>query len=402
MKELNIVKYIREYGLERAIKDFKLDFMDYPHKVLLKYNSIESDFNLKEVLECRGLILEKETWNVLSYPFDKFFNQFESKAANVDWKTAKVFEKMDGTMIHSYYDPGLKKMMFGTIGSAEGENAAGKFHNSESGLAFFELFCKAFLETAFSALEPDEEFVRSFFESYRGLTLVFELCTPENVVVTPHENYRVYLLGGRDLSSLKEISHEELVAISREINVPIPRNNKFKNEEDVKLAVSVMPFFEEGFVVCDENHNRIKIKNPKYLDAQYFIKSVSSWKVMNIIRSGGDDLEEYKVVFPTRLDEILHLKKEYDEFMSRLKKYTEEISEFDEFKKFKEAFDSSTKTNPFRKDFAFKVFEWARNKGLSKHTGFFMAWADGKQDPKKYLDEFDGRELYDILISNFK
>ena len=36
--ELAIQKYIRTYGLEKAIKEFNLKTRDYGHKILLKYD----------------------------------------------------------------------------------------------------------------------------------------------------------------------------------------------------------------------------------------------------------------------------------------------------------------------------------------------------------------------------
>ena len=50
------------------------------------------------VAECRGIILdEQDDWRVVSYPFDKFFNYNESKAAVLDWSQGvDVYEKLDG------------------------------------------------------------------------------------------------------------------------------------------------------------------------------------------------------------------------------------------------------------------------------------------------------------------
>jgi len=96
MKELAIVKYIKAHGLEDAVKTFKLKVKDYPHKILLKYDQIGSDMSLIEVQECRGLILEKDTWKVMSLAFKKFFNSAEGHASKIDWSTARVYEKCDG------------------------------------------------------------------------------------------------------------------------------------------------------------------------------------------------------------------------------------------------------------------------------------------------------------------
>ena len=65
--ELNIVKYIREHGLEKTLLDFKLKSKDYGYKVVIKYDMIESDLSQIEVQEARGLVLEKNTWKNANY-----------------------------------------------------------------------------------------------------------------------------------------------------------------------------------------------------------------------------------------------------------------------------------------------------------------------------------------------
>jgi hypothetical protein len=94
--ELAIITYIKENGLAKAIKEFNLITRVYDSKILLKYNQIESPLGIREVQECRGLILEKDTLKVMSLSFVKFFNAEEGKAAKIDWNTAKVLKKEDG------------------------------------------------------------------------------------------------------------------------------------------------------------------------------------------------------------------------------------------------------------------------------------------------------------------
>lgn len=63
----------------------------YDNLVLFKYNQIESPFAEKIVCECRGVILdESNDWNIVSRPFNKFFNHGEGHAAPIDWATAQV------------------------------------------------------------------------------------------------------------------------------------------------------------------------------------------------------------------------------------------------------------------------------------------------------------------------
>jgi RNA ligase len=78
----------------------------YPHLILFKYNQIDSPFGEQIVRECRGLILDSnDNWSIVSRPFDKFFNHGEGHAAEIDWKSAKVLEKVDGSLATIYpYD----------------------------------------------------------------------------------------------------------------------------------------------------------------------------------------------------------------------------------------------------------------------------------------------------------
>jgi len=95
---LAIVEFIKKEGLAKAIQKFKLKVKVYEHKLHLKYDQLESDMSTKEVQECRGLILNKETLEVISMSFYKFFNHGEGHAAKIDWNTARVLEKVDGCL----------------------------------------------------------------------------------------------------------------------------------------------------------------------------------------------------------------------------------------------------------------------------------------------------------------
>lgn len=100
---LAIQKFLREYGLAKAILDFGLKAKVYETKVLLKYDQLcgPSLMAKTEVQECRGLVLEKDTWKVMSLAFTKFFNSEEGNAHKIDWDSAQVLEKLDGCLDES-------------------------------------------------------------------------------------------------------------------------------------------------------------------------------------------------------------------------------------------------------------------------------------------------------------
>jgi hypothetical protein len=95
---LSIVKHIKLHGLEATVDKFKLKMRDYGHKIHLKYNQLESNYNFQEVQECRGLILDSKTFNVISLSFFKFFNIQEAHAHAIDWDSAIFYKKLDGCL----------------------------------------------------------------------------------------------------------------------------------------------------------------------------------------------------------------------------------------------------------------------------------------------------------------
>lgn len=97
---LQTIKHISEHGLEKTIEEFKLisrRHLRHPNLVLLRYNTLESPMEHPIPQECRAIILdESDGWKPVSFPYTKFFNHGEGHAPELDWKTARVYEKLDG------------------------------------------------------------------------------------------------------------------------------------------------------------------------------------------------------------------------------------------------------------------------------------------------------------------
>src|SRR3972149_10320778 len=71
----------------------------YPNLIQFKYDQIASQMSEQIVQESRGIILgETDDWEVVARPFDKFFNHGEGHARPIDWATARVQEKLDGSL----------------------------------------------------------------------------------------------------------------------------------------------------------------------------------------------------------------------------------------------------------------------------------------------------------------
>ena len=62
------------------------------------------DFSLPEVQEARGIIINYETLEVVCWPFRKFGNYGESYVDTIDWRTARVQEKVDGSIMKLWFN----------------------------------------------------------------------------------------------------------------------------------------------------------------------------------------------------------------------------------------------------------------------------------------------------------
>jgi len=373
--ELKIVTYIKKHGLEKTLEDFKLKSRDYENKVLIKYDQLASLMGEPIVQEARGLILEKGTWKVMSLPFKKFFNSAEGHAAKIDWDTALILEKMDGTMIQVYFDWNKGKWFAGTTGTAEGEGMV----NNKDGTTFNDLFWKTvkdkYPEFKMDMLYPDHVYV-------------FELTTPYNIVVKPHGESSVTMLTVRNRTDLKEVSYEKLGEISNFIG--LPRVKVFDlNRGNVGALIRTlegMPWTEEGYVIVDADFNRQKVKNPAYVAVHHLKSKTSEHAIMGVVKT--NEIDEFIATFPDRKEEIEKLKVAYDELIVRLEDGWSEL-------KLRKPKNITPKES---KKYAMAVFEVTEKLGLDKFHGMFFGLKNGKfESVKEFMFNYDNKTLYRML-----
>ena len=224
---------------------------------------IESDFRIEVVRECRGIILdETDGYKPVCVPFFKFGNYGESYADDIDWKTAKVQEKIDGSLIKVWCYKGDWHVSTNKTISAE----TARTNNDED--TFLNVFNKAWASTGkqFSELNPD-------------YTYMFELVSPQTRVVVPYEETKLYHTGTRDNNTLQELELE--------IGIEKPKEFSIATIEDCIEAAKNLDRYHEGFVIVDSRWRRIKVKSPIYLAIHHILNNISSEKrIFNLIVSG--------------------------------------------------------------------------------------------------------------------
>ena len=373
---LAIQKYINQYGIERAILDFKLKTRIYENKILLKYNQLISPelMALEEVQDCRGLIIDRNDFSIMSLAFRKFFNAEEDNAHKIDWNTAQVFEKLDGSFIQVYWDKYKNTWFAGTTGTAEGEGEV----NNKYGTTFNQLFWNTVIE----------KYNFDVNKLTKGYCYVFELTTPYNIVVKPHGESSATLLTVRNLFTLDELSSYEVSVISASIGVPMVKSYDLNAKDVGKLKRSLegLEWSFEGYVVCDSNFNRIKIKNPAYINIHHLKGKTAEHNILTIIKS--NEIEEFGSTFPDRKEELYKLKENYDNLINKLNIIWSELN----LRKPKNI------TPEEKKRYAAAVFEICAKHNLNNFTGLFFGLNDGKiSSIEEYIFNYDDKTLYKML-----
>lgn len=259
---------------------------------LLKYNQIESDFNEPICRECRGLIIDRQTLEPVALSFKKFFNIQEQYASYIDWNTAKVQEKVDGSKILMFWNKYKEKWQICTSGNLNAYQCpVGGFE-----FTFGDLFDRALYNNNLS-----KEYM--FEIADKKFCYTFELVSPESKIVVPYPKADIYLIGVRNLETWREIfpNYSSLYKI---LHIKRPKAYSLHSAVDCLKAAEAMGYDEEGFVVVDKQFNRVKIKSPSYLAASYLGNNGvhSNHQILDIILK--NEQSEFLSYFPEWKDKF--------------------------------------------------------------------------------------------------
>ena len=322
--------------------------------ILLKYNQLESDVNEQLVQECRGCVIKQfdDGYHYVCRPFDKFFNYGEEQAADIDWNSSFITEKIDGSLMKLWFDDGWRLSTNGTIDAFKAVVTGNEEYS------FGDIFLKA------SRCCTISDFCKDFDKQY---TYLFELTSPETKVVINYD-YAVWYLAKRNTvtgnyAKEKERAPKEILQAAVKYNIMFPKVYPLHTLSEIVNIVSNMTKDEEGVVVSDNYGNRIKVKSPEYL-----IKA-------KLIGNGAKSDEALlEIIFNGQEDDLLAYCSEYKERVDNLKQRIELYINKCRFlwEQYKELVAS-------RKEFAQAIARY-------KEKPYLFAKADGKlDDPYDYL-----------------
>lgn len=275
-----LCKFISEHPddwEQRLLRDYHVKVKKDGCYAIFNY-SFDCVYSEPIVQESRGIIIDYERLRVVCWPFRKFGNHNESYADEIDWSTARVLEKVDGSIIKLWYDGIREEWQFSTNGMIRAESALVEGY---LGVSFFDVIRRAdnYCDIPFERLD-------------KAKTYIFELVSPETQIVVDYGETMLYHIGTRSNISGKE--SEEDIGIRKPASYPIT-----SLDECIKAALALNEdgateeIEREGFVVVDANYNRVKVKSPSYIMMNKLMqmRSISKRECIEMLTSGSEDVK---------------------------------------------------------------------------------------------------------------
>lgn len=213
---------------------------------VINYNVMMADtFDCNIRRECRGIIFDSVTGDIIRRPFHKFFNVNEREETQdhvVDLsRPHAILEKLDGSMIAPFIVDG--QLIWGTkMGATD-------------------------------VAKPVEEFVKNNpqYESFAlnmistGYTPIFEWCSRKQRIVLDYKEDQLILTAIRIMATGEYLPYGYLKGVSSATGIPVVR--AFEPQTDMKAFLEYVRDLEdlEGFVVRFDDGHMLKLKCHWYL-----------------------------------------------------------------------------------------------------------------------------------------
>lgn len=248
-----ICRFISEHEdwRDRLKNEYKISIKDDAQYSIFNYG-VEANLNEPLVQEANGIIINRDTLEVVCWPFRKFGYYDEEYADSIDWSTAIVQEKDDGIIMKLWWDAINDKW---ELSSNDRIHAEDEITDEENGVSLVDLFHRAVNYPYLKHSNLEKQF-----------TYIFDLDGYKKTLTTvdPDEIF-IWHIGTRDNASGQEY----------DINIDIEKPVKFAKADSLESCMEIvsrlnyscgfMGVVHEGVVVVDADWNRIKIKTPEYM-----------------------------------------------------------------------------------------------------------------------------------------
>ena len=229
---------------KQNFKNHNVIYRDFPEDELfiLKYNKNKADLSDPDIKRCRGLVLDRKTFEIVSVPPEK-----SVFIEDIDPECVTYQEFCDGTNVNVFYHNGKWQL---STRSSVGANVS--FNTSKT---FSELFFEAL---NFNLEDLDKNYMYSFVLEHK-----------DNRIVCPVNENRVVLveLRKRTIEGIELIDVTEVRNICKNVDIHIVKHFEFKSIIEAKKYVEELGIESQGLVLKHENL-RTKLRSPLYSHAR--------------------------------------------------------------------------------------------------------------------------------------
>lgn len=301
---------------------------------LFKYG-VKADFSDDIVKQCRGHIINLDNMEYVCRPFLKFFNYYEAEAADIDWKTAQIQEKIDGSIVKLWFYDGVWRWSSNSVIYAQDCY----LHNGEFSMSWLIRDAENYKDIPFDNLD-------------KGCTYIFELVSPYNRIVINYPKTYLYHTG-----TINNSTGQEYIV---DIGIEHPKTYKIANRslESVLQKAKEFDTLREGFVVCDGSFNRIKIKTEEYLRLHYSMTNKLSEKQALETLQANDEEALYAIKSNIELaPDMLYYEYKYAVLKKEISHYISyAMTLYQQVDRDRKTFAQSLEDSPY-KMFAFKAID---------------------------------------------
>ncbi len=270
--------------LERLKEQTGAKFTIWNDLVVLNYCQIESRKTDPIAQECRSLVLELGTWDIVSRSFDRFFNYGESPCPEIDISTMTAHEKVDGSLIGLFNYKG--EWLYRTRSMIMPENPINNW----------QVTWKEHIEEALG------DNYKTRLSGMEFCTFILELTSPENRVVTryPTDKPKMTLLAirfnGQGGYSVCDGTWKYVMDGIPEWRRP--RTYNFATISQCLTAAKELRELQEGYVLYNRLGEPVcKVKNPAYVAAHHLRgEGLNPNRIMDLIFM--NEVSEYLAIFP--------------------------------------------------------------------------------------------------------
>jgi RNA ligase len=232
-----------------------------------------SHYNMKIRRECRGMIFDTATGNLLSRPYHKFFNVGEREETAINkvnlHEPHVVLEKLDGSMIRPIPTP--EGFRLGT----------------KAGITDVAMNAEYFV-----ANKPEyAAFINTAIQN--NFTPIFEWCSRKNRIVVDYPEDQLILTAVRHVNSGLYVSYSLMAEIAEQEGIPVVKAIA-GDEADIEKIVDHIRKWDdgEGVVIRFENGHMVKIKADEYILRHRSKEQINSEKniIQVIVNDSVDDM----------------------------------------------------------------------------------------------------------------